>query len=181
MARGESELVWAVGVNAKCDPVEAEKRFALIAQRNGVPSPKPKHVVEDARSKRSPLHGDFIWRDPVAAEIQRRYRARALLGGLRRRVVVKIRDFPPVPIEVRGRLFVPKHTSVIEIRGVPTILQQPGGYYPQEDVARDPAKYTYVLREVLKMLVRLRTKYWYLEEFSGLWSAIDDMMRGPTP
>jgi hypothetical protein len=60
------------------DPQRVGERLHRLSQDNGGRL-KPQHVVDDARSPRSPLHRHFDWNDKRAAEAFRRDQARELI------------------------------------------------------------------------------------------------------
>ena len=49
----------------------------------------PKAVVDDARNKKSPLHGHFEWNDGTAAEKYREVQARRLISSVRFEIIVE--------------------------------------------------------------------------------------------
>jgi hypothetical protein len=76
---------WKKGSHHRVDPQVAYECLADIEKRTGLLTAEM--VVDDARSKRSPLHDEFEWRNTHAAEEYRKWQARSLMNSI---VVVKL-------------------------------------------------------------------------------------------
>lgn len=64
-------------------PVDAQVFGNVVEQIAGeLEAAKPEDIVEYARSRKSPIHGLFEWRDDAAAELYRRQQARHYVGAL---------------------------------------------------------------------------------------------------
>jgi hypothetical protein len=84
--------------------VAADALKAIRARRGEI---TPELVVEEARSKRSPLHKMFIWDDATAAHEYRLARARNIIGALMCFVAVQDDPENPEPVRVFAHLVEP--------------------------------------------------------------------------
>lgn len=121
----------------------------------------PKDVVDDARSKRSPLHTFFEWDDSAAAEAYRLSQARGLI-----RSVVAIYTSNDKPAQ-RLRAFV--H------------IAEPGAPHYRELTHAMSQSETrkVVLRRAWRELVAWRQRYQDLKAFSELFDKIDEFEKRP--
>jgi hypothetical protein len=121
----------------------------------------PKDVVDDARSKRSPLHSFFEWNDSGAAEAFRLTQARGLI-----RSVVAIYTHTDKPA-TRLRAFV--H------------IPEPGAPHYRElsDAMSKTATRTLILQRAWRELTAWRQRYQDLKDFSDLFKKIEEIERNP--
>lgn len=82
-----AKYLWKPGARISIKAQPAGERIDLLREKRGG-NITPEHVVADAQSPRSPLHGAFEWRNTSAAEKWRRWQANHLLNCLM--VVVKV-------------------------------------------------------------------------------------------
>lgn len=114
----------------------------------------PADVVDDARSKRSPLHKAFEWNDSKAAESYRVWQARAMLGAL---VVIheSAKDIGPVRAFVNVRENADaSYTSMDDAMSVPDLRRQ-------------------VIARALREAKEWRRRYNQYNELGAVFSAID--------
>lgn len=136
------------------NPQKAGERIEKIrARTNGLLTPE--HVVEDARSVRSPLHNAFEWNDTVAAEKYRLDQASYLIRAI---IVVpqgETSDRPPL------RAFV--NVKKDEQRG-----------YTSLDVAMsDSDLRAQVVQQAWSELLGWRERYREYQELAKVFSVID--------
>jgi hypothetical protein len=125
----------------------------------------PEGVVDDARSKKSPLHKYFQWSDKVAAEAHRRGQARRIIGSLH--VVVQgkeVRAFESVHIPVQVATTQGKETTQERMIRV---------YMPQDEVRQHPALHEDNLKDILRRLIHFRTRYGHIKSLGPVIEAIN--------
>lgn len=115
----------------------------------------PQVIVNDARKKRSLLHGSFQWDNEIAAESYRIEQAKYLI----RHIVVseenqpEVRAFVSVLLENDETV---SYTHIVHAMGEPVLREQ-------------------VLHRAKNELVTWRQRYSDLQEFAKVHSAIDQM------
>ena len=130
-----------------------EQLEALRDQHGGVTAAI---VVDDARKKRSPLHGAFEWDDSVAGTAHRLNQARYLL----RAIVVVSEKAAPTRRPIRAFVHVSADGA--------------GDMYESLEVALStPEMRAQVLARALRKLEVWRARYEELEELAGVFAAID--------
>lgn len=117
----------------------------------------PEHVVDDARSTRSPLHSFFEWDDGVAAEEHRLAQARKLI-----RSVVAV--------------YISADTEPVKMRSYVNISDGGTSSY-REIVSAMSNKKTreIVIKKALSELKSWREKYHDLKEFAEVFVATDNV------
>ena len=123
---------------------------------------RPRDVWEESRSADSPLHGCFEWDNEKAAVIYRDRQARNLIGALR----IVYKDDPTQ--EQRIEFFHVEH----EKHGSTYI---PSRHMNEADYARQ------VVRDCLRLLQGVRTRYKQVHELASLYSQIDDLVEQYLP
>lgn len=117
----------------------------------------PIQILDKARDPGTELHKCFEWDDSIAAEKYRLSQARKVVCNLVIRETVK-EDKPPIRF-----FYQPKNG---------------GGYHTTQIIYKDPDKYQALLASVLRELVSIRNKHSNLAELDGVFSAIDEAVRG---
>ncbi len=126
--------------------------------RGKVGSLTAKAVVDEARSKRSPLHDFFEWDDAVAAEKHRLSQASELI----RSVMVVIRSDPK--------------DKPREVRALVSIVQEYGrSFEPIAEVLTKKEWREQMLSEALQDLEEIKKKYRVLTELAKVFAAIEDV------
>lgn len=124
-------------------------------------------VIQEARSKTSPLHGEFEWNKSKAHEIYLKDRARQLirefyikqeLGDGDGKRVTRFRRYVSLPVEPEDE----NHKG-----------PAPRAYFPITQVASDPDQMQTLMEDALRDLSALRRKYASLSELSQVFLAID--------
>ena len=103
------------------------------------------------------MHKCFEWDDSIAAEKYRLSQARKVVCNLVIRETIK-EEKPPIRF-----FYQPKNGS---------------GYQTTQIIYKDPDKYQALLASVLRELVSIRNKHSNLAELDGVFSAIDEAVRG---
>jgi len=149
---GETIYQWAKGSQVKIDPQLAGERLEAIRIRhNGHLTPHA--VVEDARSRKSPLNKAFEWNEAKAAQGYRIEQAKYLLRSL----VVMVKQRQPTGPGRPLRAFV----------SVPADDEEPRSYRPTIDVLSDGRQRERILREAER-----DCRAW-IERYRGLLAAAD--------
>ena len=117
----------------------------------------PYQILEKARNPATELHKCFEWDDSIAAEKYRLSQARKVVCNLVIRETIK-EEKPPIRF-----FYQPKNG---------------GGYQTTQIIYKDPDKYQALLASVLRELVSIRNKHSNLAELDGVFSAIDEAVRG---
>lgn len=146
---------WANGRSQKVDAQIVGEIVEAIAEKLGVCSPR--YLVEEARSKKSPLHPLFEWRDDVAAEHWRTEQARSTVQALR---VTQI-EGPSIPAFV--------HYKIVDEEGVAE------GYTPTLKIQTDTDVRDFVLAEALVQLRSLKRRYENISALAPVWRAVADI------
>lgn len=146
---------WKPNSRIKLDPQAAGARLEKIRVRHGGEL-TPHHVVQDARSTKSPLHPHFEWDDIAAAESWRREQASHLI----RHLVVEIEA-------AEGEE--PRTT-----RAFVSLKTEAGDRYDSiVRVMSDAEKRAQVVARALAELDIWRERYRDYEELADLFAALD--------
>jgi len=140
------------------------KRLEQIEKKSGAITPVA--VVNDARSKASPLHDAFTWDDKEAAEAHRLNEARYLLRNI---VVVTSEPEDKEPTVIRAFISVPNAASDDVDVEEPT---KGSSYINVTDALSDPKLRAVVLKRAYGELLAWKCRYEALEEFAGVRKAI---------
>lgn len=120
----------------------------------------PETVVEEARSKDSPLHDSFQWDDSAAAHQWRLVQARQII-----RAAVRYIEVPGANeitfIKVR------EYTSLSDDRKLK------GGYRVTVNILEDADLRARMLEDALREMLAFKKKYAALSELSAVFAAID--------
>lgn len=146
----ENEYTLADGARVNGDVQKIGEALAAL------PSKTPESVLAAARSKRSPLHGEFEWDDSEAAQRYRLEQASYLLRVIKVNVVVQDRE----PVKVRA--FVQ--------------LKQRQEYRPVIEVLSEAESRAQLLDLALRELRSFRQKYAALSELSRVHAVIDSLL-----
>lgn len=131
------------------------ERLETIRERDGGLTAQA--VVDDAKPKKSPMHGAFEWNDTKAAEEYRREQARHLLSAITVKLVGKDEA------ETVTRAFV-----------VVTPAEGGNDIYTSTEVAlADPDMRQQVLGRAWRELSSWQRKYQELKELAGVFGAIE--------
>jgi hypothetical protein len=130
----------------------AGERLESIRKKKGL---TPRNIVTDARSKSSPLHPCFEWRDSEAAQKYREMQAREII----RNIIVVVEDHKGADHSVRAFVNVTKdekreYTSISKAMSDTELRQQ-------------------VLEAALFELRAWRQKYSDLQELADILAAVD--------
>lgn len=130
---------------------EIVKELSRIAEKRGGIL-QPSHVVEAARPKSSPLHGQFEWDDSEAAHQFRLWQARQLIS---------------IAVEVLPKSNTPERIWV----SLKSDRAGKGGYRPMMAVLSDKELRDQLLSDALSDLKLFQDKYSRLEELAGVFKA----------
>lgn len=145
---------WAKGSRIKIPAQLAGERLGIIRKKAGRLTPQA--VLDDAKLKRSPLHGAFEWRNDKAAEAFRLQQASYLLRSIE--IVVQMRR-KNTPEPVRAFLNV-----------------KTGGkreYSPLATVMNDDELRKQVLKQAIDEIADWKRRYETYSELSTIVRAID--------
>jgi hypothetical protein len=160
--KGKSHMVyrWASGSQFRIDANVAGERVEELMRTHGGKL-KPKNVVEDARSSRSPLHRAFEWNDGTAAERYRESQAGLLL-----------RSLITVVVNVSKPTEAPTHTRcIVNVREPKNLRDRT--YRPLVHVLSDEELKAQLLETALYEFRVWRDKYRSLTELAELFAAGD--------
>jgi hypothetical protein len=115
----------------------------------------PSDVVEEARSKSSPLHGKFEWDDSAAAERYRLWQARQLIS-------VTVEYVGGNKDGVLSRVFVSLSSD----------RKEEGGYRTIEAVMSRQGSRERLLQDALDDMQTFRDRYSALKELAGVFAAM---------
>lgn len=130
-------------------PQRAGDVIAGLIKKHG--EARPDQLVEEARDREHPLHGDFEWNDSKAGHEYRLLQASALI-----RSVTIIRDDRP---DVHLRAFVN--------------IDREGGYRSIDTVLSRPSDRARLLEQALGELQAFARKYEALKELAGVRAEIE--------
>lgn len=120
---------------------------------------QPEIVVNEARSKTSPLHSRFTWDDGEAAHQYRIWQARQLIR---------------VSVEVLAGT---KETMDVFVSLSPDRERESGGYRVMTEVMSDSQLRAILLKDALEELEIFRDKYKKLKELAEVFSAMKRIRR----
>lgn len=121
------------------------------------------HVVEEARSPKSPMHSVFRYdEDQAMAHEGRLYLARTLLRSVRVKIITPERK----EVTVRMTVSTPRSEAPSK-----------GQYSTTEYALNDPELRSEVLKQALRDLIVFRRKYAELSELAVVFDAIDKVRR----
>lgn len=146
---------------SKLDPQKCGTRLEQIEKKKGALTPET--VVDDARSKSSPLHKGFTWDDSEAAEAHRLNEARYLLRQIV--VVTSVPDKDEEPKTIRAFVSVQQEDGDEDDNNGKT-------YVNVTDALSDPKMREQVLTRAYNELKAWQARYEGLEEFAGVRKAI---------
>ena len=147
-----NELVKVSGVN---QDVAQRLRALYVAAGNDL---REQDVLNDARSKKSPLHSYFEWDDSKAAEAHRLEQAAALIRRVKVEVIVA-EDKPPIKV----RAYISR--SELAASATPS---EPGSYVAIEQIAGQTAHEAQLRESMQRDLERMRRKYTNTDMFLEL-------------
>ncbi len=116
----------------------------------------PEHVVEDAKSRESPLHAAFQWDDSEAAHSYRIAQALHLIRSLTISVTVERRNEPKVMRAL-----------------VSVVKEEKRSYVPAAEALSDPELRAQILTRAWREITQWRERYKEYEELRALIEAID--------
>lgn len=131
------------------------ERLALIERKKG--TLQAKHVLDDARSSKSPLHRYFEWDDGKAAEAYRLNQARHLIQ------IVHVKTVGNRDLQKPARAFVSLRPDAENDRQYENIVS----------VMSDDMKRVRLLKMAKEELADWRNRYETLQEFADLFPVID--------
>lgn len=148
---------WVPGAKIKgVSPQKAGEEIDRLLAKYGQ-SLKAEQVLEEARSKKSPIHNAFDWNDTTAARAYRLEQARRLLRSVR--VVI----ITPKGSEITTRVTVTTEDP-----------EESGRVYSATEYAMSSEKMrNSILRQALAELKAFRHKYATLSELASLFKQID--------
>lgn len=128
--------------NAKMRKIRAEVSAELLRIHTTKGGLRPSEVVAEARSKDSPLHGEFEWDDKKAGAEHRLNQARQLI---RVAVITRTQEDGTTKIEP----FI--HVPATHVERVGSGSKE-GTYYPLNEVVKDVDKFALALSELQSKL-----------------------------
>ena len=147
------EYKWRNGARTKGNAQACGERIEEIGANGAV---TPALVVDDAKSKASPLHEAFEWNNGKAAHQHRLYQARHLLADLVVHVIVEERDEKPIVV----RAFHVAESDEAE------------GYYPLARVLSDEEMHAQVIARALREAESWYARHAIYTELAPIGSAI---------
>jgi len=158
--RRKKSWVYSPGWRPTVSPEVAGRELHRIGMKKG--HVRPRDVWEESRDSDAPLHRCFEWNDEKAAVIYRDRQARNLIGALR-----IVYEDDPVQ-EQRIEFFHVDH----EKHGSTYI---PSRRLGEADYARQ------VVRDCLRLMMGVRTRYKQVHELASLYTQIDDLVEQYLP
>lgn len=122
----------------------------------------PVTLLDASRDERAPLHGEFEWRDDVAAE---KYRLDQAAGIIRNIVIVPVTTEDAVPQASRAFVCTPGGKSV---------------YVSMQSAMTNDDYRNHLLSEARKEMGYFAQKYRRLTELAGVMAAIDEVLEKGT-
>lgn len=140
------------------DPKVISNELHRINDKHG--ELKPRHVVDESRPTKAPLHPIFEWNDKKAADEYRLHQARNIIN------VIQI-----TTIDDKGRRnTVPEFVNVsTPTEGAP----QDRTYQKIEVAMENDETRKRIIENCLHKLLQVRDNYRHLLEFSKVWAAVD--------
>jgi hypothetical protein len=132
----------------------------IAAKNGGVATPPA--IVKESRPKEAVLHGEFEWRDKVAAEKYREHQARNVVNVL----LLETEDG-------NGKL----HHAPAYVNVTVGAVDDPQsrGYEGIAAVLSDEDKRRRMIDSCLRKLMRVRDEYRHLNEFVIVWEQLDKL------
>jgi hypothetical protein len=154
------------GSNAVKTEAIREALLEIASQNGGILNPKT--VVDEARDPESVLHGEFEWNDAAAGERYRLAQAGVLIRRVRLTVLRQDAESRKVHAIVSR-----------QFQSRPSLRNPGGGYEETASILSDPERREEMLSQVIDELAAYRKRYDRLEELSGVWAALDDVLEHP--
>ena len=151
---------WRDGSHLRGDPKKVAKHLERIANKHGG-GLRPSDVVENARSKTSPIHDYFEWDDATAAETYRQEQARHLIRSIQ---VITVDDAEPV------RAF--HHVTLTTTSEEDDIGR---GYVTLERAASEERLRLQVIRRLYAQARAFAREARAFEEFAGVVKAFEEL------
>jgi hypothetical protein len=151
---------WAKGYRGKGDAVAIHRELENLRAKTG--DLNPQDIVEMARPKGSPAHGEFTWSNKVAAEQYRLEQARKMV----RSIVVLYKETPKAGPQ---RAYVQITRSEVKNDEV----QRKRVYTDVRDALKDPETRAEILSRAISEAASYRKKYAHLSELAVVLNAID--------
>jgi hypothetical protein len=142
---------WKSGSRIKANPEEAGKQFEELAETVGLTA---ETVLDANRPEDAPLHGEFEWRDDIAAEEWRKQQARHLINCI--------------------CYTVENQDSNAQVRAFFT-TPETNGYESLEAIVTVENKYNSLLVKALQELSAFERKYSTLKELKPVFDAIKEV------
>jgi hypothetical protein len=142
---------WKSGSRIKANPEEAGKQFEELAETVGLTA---ETVLDANRPENAPLHGEFEWRDDIAAEEWRKHQARHLINCICYTV-----EHQDNNAQVRAFFTTP----------------ETNGYESLEAIVTVENKYNSLLVKAMQELSAFERKYSTLKELKPVFDAIKEV------
>lgn len=142
---------WKSGSRIKANAEEAGKQFEELAETVGLTA---ETVLDANRPEDAPLHGEFEWRDDIAAEEWRKHQARHLINCI--------------------CYTVEKQDGDEQVRAFFT-TSETNGYESLEAIIIAENKYKSLLTKALQELSAFERKYNALTELKPVFDAIKEV------
>lgn len=137
------------------------KRIYELMQKKNRTTITAKEILEDARSKNTPYHNHFTWKNDIAAEKYRLEQARHLISSI---VIVRIRTEDTEPIQVRA------FVNVIDTEG-------DKGYVPIDIAISNPKTASQIIQQALREAKAWNNRYNEYQELSKIHRAIKEELQ----
>jgi tRNA A37 N6-isopentenylltransferase MiaA len=125
---------------------------------------RPEDVVKAARSKRHPLHKEFIWDDEEAAERYRMERARYIIRSLEVVVTKSNRKG-----EKESTVTLKQYTSL----GTGAADDADSRFHDTQEALSDEELRKQVMLKIWRQLINLKRQYKDYQEFAEVWAAVE--------
>lgn len=142
---------WKSGSRIKANPEAAGKQFEELAETVGLTA---ETVLEANRPEDAPLHGEFEWRDDIAAEEWRKQQARHLINCI--------------------CYTVEKQDSNVQVRAFFT-TPETNGYESLEAILTVENKYKSLLSKAMQELSAFERKYRTIKELKPVFDVINEV------
>ena len=142
-------------IKSSVDTVVTEIQHATVDGRVGMQT-----LVDNAKPKDAPLHGEFDWHNPTAANKWRLEQARKIVQS----VEFIPKDSPPV------RNYHSVEVVTIEKDEEPKTVR---AFMSVEEIMACPESRADLLLQAIRDVQSLRKKYASLQELAKVWSALD--------
>ena len=143
---------WKSGSRIKADAEAAGKQFEELAETVGLTA---ETVLDANRPEDAPLHGEFEWRDDIAAEEWRKQQARHLINCICYTIENQDRNE-----QVRAFFTTP----------------ETNGYESLETIVTVENKYKSLLTKAMQELSAFERKYSTLKELKPVFDAIKEVV-----